>query len=231
MSGIYHWLAAVHWGRVGTWALAIGTFSLAFFTWRVSRAAIKTLDQNKLLVVETHRLVEGNNTLIESEERHHKENLRPLCVFAHTGNLHNILTLDMRNGRNRVIIDSDIENKGNGVAKAIKIIFRLASPRCEGCLTLGPLASGSKYFNGAEKHYSETIPLELSCKNDSNILHTDFLLQQQWAIYMEYEDIFNAKFYTIYIKNDSNADIEFSSDPLPSLEDDEILERLVAEIR
>jgi len=215
---------------VATGLLALATGALACFTYKMAKSTEKALEQNARLVEETHELAESTKVLVESEERHHQENLRPLCVFAHTGNLYNILTLDMRGGRNRVIIDSDIENKGNGVAKAIKIIFRLDSPRCEGCLTLGPLASGSKYFNGAEKHYSEVIPLELSCNNDREIHHIDFFLQQQWVIYIEYEDIFNAKFYTIYIKNDSNADIEFSSDPLPSLGDDEILKRLAAEI-
>lgn len=231
MSDTCHWLAAIHWGRVGTWALAIGTFSLAFFTWRVSRAAVQTLEENKRLVDETHRLVESNNKLVVSEERHHQENLRPLCVFSYTGNLHNVLNYDTRNGSSRVIINSDIENKGNGVAKAIKIIFRLESPRCEGSLILGPVASGSKYFNGAEKHYSETIPLELSCKEDKKIPHIDLFLEQQWVIYIEYEDIFNAKFYTSYINNDSGADIAFGSGQLLCLEDDKLLERLAAGIR
>ena len=205
---------------VATGLLALSTAALACFTYKMAQSTEKALKQNARLVEETHDLVESNKVLVESEERHHQENLRPLCVFSYTGNLYNVLNYDARNGSSRVIINSDIENKGNGVAKAIKIIFRLESPRCEGTLTLGPVASGSKYFNGAEKHYSETIPLELSCKENKKILHIDFFMQHQWIIYIEYEDTFNTKFHTCYIKNDSGADITFSSGPLPRLEDE-----------
>ena len=205
---------------VATGLLALSTAALACFTYKMAQSTEKALKQNARLVEETHDLVESNKVLVESEERHHQENLRPLCVFSYTGNLYNVLNYDTRNGSSRVIINSDIENKGNGVAKSIKIIFRLESPRCEGTLTLGPVASGSKYFNGAEKHYSETIPLELSCKENKKILHIDFFMQHQWIIYIEYEDTFNTKFHTCYIKNDSGADITFSSGPLPRLEDE-----------
>lgn len=205
---------------VATGLLALSTAALACFTYKMAQSTEKALKQNARLVEETHDLVESNKVLVESEERHHQENLRPLCVFSYTGNLYNVLNYDTRNGSSRVIINSDIENKGNGVAKSIKIIFRLESPRCEGTLTLGPVASGSKYFNGAEKHYSETIPLELSCKENKKILHIDFFMQHQWIIYIEYEDTFNTKFHTCYIKNDSSADITFSSGPLPRLEDE-----------
>ncbi|MDX5934730.1 hypothetical protein [Acidithiobacillus thiooxidans] len=209
--------------------LGIATTALACFTYRMAKSTEKALKQNAQLVAETHELVESNKILVENEERHHQENLRPLCVFSYTGNLHNILRIDRSN--NMVIINSDIENKGNGVAKSVKIIFRLGSPRCEGCLQLGPVAAGSKYVNGIEKQHSEIFPLELSCIEAGEIVPTDFFLQQDWVIYIECEDIFNHKFYTIYVKNDNTADIKFSNDPLPSLKDDNILERLAAEIR
>jgi hypothetical protein len=97
-----------------TFALACGTVGLAWYTRKMAKSTEKALEQNARLVKETHDLVESNKVLVESEERHHQENLRPLCVFAYTGNLQNILKLDMMNGSNRVIINSDIENKGRG---------------------------------------------------------------------------------------------------------------------
>ena len=81
MSGICHWFAVIHWGKIADWAVAMGTLALAGATFWVARAAVKTLEETRRLVDETHNLVMSNNKIIESEERHHQENLRPICIF------------------------------------------------------------------------------------------------------------------------------------------------------
>ncbi len=125
MSEICHWFAAIHWGRVGTLALAIGTFLLAFFTWRVSRAAVKTLEENRRLVDETHNLVESNNKIIESEERRHQENLRPICIFEFDPDSIGSIVTILQQSVSR--IKGYIVNKGRGVAVEGEIYLVLST--------------------------------------------------------------------------------------------------------
>jgi hypothetical protein len=117
VSDTCHWLAAVHWGQAGTWALAIGTFLLAFFTWLVSRAAIKTLEQNKALVDETRRLVEINNNLVENEEKHYKERLTPYVVFKIVGSP--VISIEKISIR----LEGKLRNYGMGMAINVEFYF------------------------------------------------------------------------------------------------------------
>jgi hypothetical protein len=210
VSGICHWLAAVHWGRVGTWALAIGTFSLAFFTWRVSRAAIKTLDQNKLLVDETHRLVESNNTLIESEERHHQENLRPICVFE----------LDVKGpevfSTSFTGIRGFIANKGLGAS--VEGILYLILPSLMSYLSIkfptlghGDRWVETEYYNMMTKCYKKNIFVPLvNCDDSYAGAVQKALNERELIIIIKYKDLFGNWLITEQKMNKANGQFDMT---------------------
>ena len=223
MSAICYWLAIHQW--VGTWAVAVGTLALAAATVLVACAAVRTLKQNKLLVDETHRLVESNNKLIEAEERHHQENLRPLCVFDHPGDLLNVIGRKFLNDDLCVKIDSDIQNRGYGVAKSVNIVIRLKEPLLEGRLTLGPIASMGRYFNRVDRQEGDYFPVSFNQDTVDAAQIPDFPNNIDWVLYLEYEDIFNNLFYTAYVnsKIGSSAGIYFDDGQLPPIESDKYL--------
>ena len=225
MSDIYHWFEAMHQGTISDWAVALGTLALACATFGVARAAVKTLKQNKLLVEATQKLVESNKMLIENEERHHQENLRPLCVFDHPGNLLNAIEKESLNGKLCVKIDSDVENRGYGVAKSVNIVIRLEEPLWEGRLALGPIASMGRYFNRVNRQKGDYFPVDLNqYKGDAEQI-PGFPTDIDWVLYLEYEDIFNNRFYTAYVhsKIGSSTDIYFDDGQLPPIESDKYL--------
>lgn len=190
----------VHWGRVGTWALAIGTFLLAFFTWRVSRAAIKTLDQNKSLVDETHRLVESNNLLIKIEERHHQENLRPICVFEFEEGVSHAFS-----------ISGSIVNKGRGASIEGVLYIILPSSLSYISVPFPTLGNGDRwvekelYDREAKLHTKYYfIPL-INCDDTSARAVRKAFDDREIVFFLEYKDLFGSKLLTEQKMNKDNG--------------------------
>jgi hypothetical protein len=201
VSAFYHWLWMVHWGRVGTWALAIGTFLLAFFTWRVSRAAIKTLDQNKSLVDETHRLVESNNLLIKIEERHHQENLRPICVFEFGEGV----------SSEGFSIKGFIVNKGRGASIEGVLYIILPSSLSYISIPFPTLGNGDRWveeecYDLQTKLYKKQyfIPL-INCDVTSAGAVQKAFDDREIVFLLEYKDLFGSKLLTEQKMNKDNG--------------------------
>jgi hypothetical protein len=205
VSAFYHWLGVVHWGRVSTWALAIGTFLLAFFTWLVSRAAIKTLDQNKSLVDETHRLVESNNSLIEIEERHHQENLRPICVFQSEKGGSEVFSITFPSIRGFIV------NKGRGASIEGVLYIILPSSLSYISIPFPTLGHGDRWveeerYNLQTKSYKKEyfIPL-INCDNTSAGAVQKAFDDREIVFLLEYKDLFGSKLLTEQKMNKDNG--------------------------
>ena len=207
----------MHRGTISDWAVALGTLALACATFWVARAAVKTLEQNKLLVDETHRLVEGNKILIENEERHHQENLRPLCVLEPTepkiGNVGTNMFADVDSySTTRDIgityLSAKIFNKGNGPAVNVRIRF-YANPATGPCIsTIGTIASGQNYciYNGNRA----LVPMKIYA-NPVDVNNVLKIIKSDWIICLTFEDIFGNQFYSIHKNDPDNIFMEFGN--------------------
>lgn len=205
MIGIYAWLAGVHWGRVGTWALAICTLSLAFFTWRVSRAAIKTIEQN--------------NKIIESEERHHQERMSPIVAldfyteWNHL-NINDLINLS-RIEDQKIYLNGSISNKGYGPSNngSLYLLCRTlnAKPQCVK-IDLPILAPGQVWSNSKIKGM-ECIEINIIDRSLEKVI-TNAVKSKEWQVVLSVEDIFKKKHFTQINPNQKDNCVYVSFDRL-----------------
>jgi len=103
-----------------TFALACGTFLLAWYNRKMAKSTETALEQNARLVEETHELVESNKVLVENEERHHQERMSPLVTFEFYSEWkHNDINslIDLtRIDDNIVYLNGSVSNKGYGIS-------------------------------------------------------------------------------------------------------------------
>jgi hypothetical protein len=211
VSAFCHWLAAVHWGQAGTWALAIGTFSLACFTYKMAKSTEKTLEQNKLLV-------DSNNMLIEKEERHHQENLMPLCVLEPTepkiGDVGRQLFADVK-GYNKTkdvaifYLAGKIINKGTGPALNVKIKF-YTNCNSEPIETqVGTIAVAGSYCIYDNKRH--LVPMKVFM-DDRTYGHDNAVrtIESEWVLCILFEDVFGNKFYSVHKNDIENVFVGFA---------------------
>lgn len=215
MSGIYHWFAAIHWGKIADWAVAMGTLALAGATFWVARAAVKTLEQNKLLVEETHRLVEINKILIENEERHHQEAMSPFVLVDFDAgedlniiDVNNLLNIDSIH-ENKLYIYGHIENKGDGLAVNGALYF---SWNCGGNsikVKFPSLAKNETYCNDLLDGV-QVVKLSFAKCSIQEILK-DAVSQRAWSIILVVNDIFDNYRITRMQANqrDNSIDVSF----------------------
>ncbi len=213
-----------------TFALACGTVGLAWYTRKMAQSTEKALEQNARLVEETHELVESNKILIQNEDRHHQENLRPLCIFHYNnfnGNYNTFLSAVDINTFLVVSVKSNILNVGNGPAKQVFAILRTVLPLNECKFVLDPLAANSHYSrDGGAGHMGFNFNLR---REDYNAYSaSDFLSHCDWVIYIECRDIFGNGFHTAYVKDGTRLEIWFFDGPVPTLENDPFLTRFVS---
>lgn len=90
---------------IATFMLAVATAFLAGFTWWMARS--------------TKRVVEQNKHLIEAEDRHHTDNLRPYCVLE-------IVDLQKR-GWESALFASEYIASGNGPARFVMLNCRIVN--------------------------------------------------------------------------------------------------------
>jgi hypothetical protein len=218
-AGIVHWFCSIHWGRAGTWALAIGTFLLAFFTWRVSRAAVKTLEENKRLVDETHQLAESNKVLIESEERHHQESLMPLCVLKpfdpKLGEVGAKIFYSQNEYRETIdvfifYLTAKIENNGSG--PALDVLINFDSNVLSGSTRIGTIGAGGEFC--VHDGTRPLVPLKLVFTNNlSKEYVIKNLINSDWKLCIEFSDIFGNKYHTVHKNDPDNLFVEFVRGP------------------
>lgn len=201
MSGICYWFAAIHWGKVADWAVAVGTLALAGATLRVASAAVKTLEENRRLVDETHNLVESNNKIIESEERRHQENLRPICIFElNSFSYGKVIHTPHQNVSH---IDGRIFNKGRGIAIEGDVYFVL--PTLRSYLVIKFQAIGhdelwhktvtESYLNGYRKIENVSVPV-LWCNEECAQKFIQAFENRDVVIFIRYRDIFGNYYIT-----------------------------------
>ena len=201
MSGICHWFAVIHWGKIADWAVAMGTLALAGATFWVARAAVKTLEETRRLVDETHNLVMSNNKIIESEERHHQENLRPICIFELDPDpIGSIVTILQQSGSR---IKGCIVNKGRGVAVEGEVYLVLPAPQAYLAIRFQAVGHNEFWYKMSYYDHSQNstkteyfiIPL-LWCNEECARKVLEAFVNRDIVIFIRYTDIFGNFFIT-----------------------------------
>lgn len=201
--------------------LAIATVALAYFTYKMAKSTENALKQNAQLVAETHELVKSNEALVENEEKHHQENLMPLCVveptepeigdigekmFAYLGHFNNALDIKV------AYLSAKITNKGNGTALNVKIKFYVNCFTHPISTSVGAIASGESYciYNGKRP----LVPMKIYT-NKQKPLQDDIvrITKSDWVICLTFEDVFGNEFYSIHKKDTENIFVEFGKGP------------------
>ncbi len=165
---------------VATFVLAAATAFLASFTWWLARSTKQVVEQNKLL--------------IEMEDRHHADNLRPYCVLE-------IIDLNRYNWGSTlfsaehvwtgahgpyVMLNCRIVNKGLGPALDVCVGIKTVDESKHVGFMLSILAAGDKFsINQPEYEVPEMIPffVDLPPPFEKN-------LQPGVGLYIEYKDMF-----------------------------------------
>ncbi|WP_075323097.1 hypothetical protein [Acidithiobacillus albertensis] len=203
--------------------LAIFTGVLAYFTYRMAKSTENALKQNAQLVAETHELVESNKTLVESEERHHQENLRPLCYIKPTslrmGHICDDIFGDLEPYLNASVgpvlsINGTLENVGLGPAKNVSVILRRFPEKDEFRCNYGPIDAHGSFFVTSKYGYSVPLPL---LGNTSNLRATDVVRSSSLVIYVEFEDFFGKIFHTTHRKYRDHFYDGFSTGKVPDI--------------
>ncbi|MHB1707267.1 MAG: hypothetical protein ACYCSH_14685 [Acidithiobacillus sp.] len=186
--------------------LAIATAALACFTYKMAKSTEKALEQNARLVEETHDLVESNKVLVESEERHHQENLRPICVFERD------LTSPIVNcDRGSVRLGGSVVNKGHGAS--VEGILYLILPSSTTYLSIGlpTLGRGDRwletnYYNTVHKLMTEDIFIPvLNCDVGCARTLLRAFEKNEVIIFIKYKDVFGNWLIT---KQEMNKDAD-----------------------
>ena len=179
---------------------------MACFTYKTAKSTEKALEQNARLVAETHELVESNKILVESEERHHQENLRPLCYIKpnslRMGHVCDDIFGDLEpyvavSAGPVLSINGTLENVGLGPAKNVSVILRRFPEKDEFRCNYGPIAAHGNFFITSKYGYSVPLPL---LGNTSNLRATDVVRFGSVVIYVEFEDFFGNIFHTTHRK-------------------------------
>ena len=202
--------------------LAIATGALAYYTYKMAKSTKKALEQNAQLVAETHELVRSNKILVESEERHHQENLMPFCVIEPTepeiGDIGRKMFADDVGRLNQTVdifiahLSAKISNKGNGTALNVKIKFYVNCSTTPIITNVGAITSGEYYSLYKGKRH--LVPMKVYI--DKKGLWADNLtriINSDWVICLTFEDVFGNQFYSIHKKDTENIFVEFGKGP------------------
>ncbi|MDD5279045.1 hypothetical protein [Acidithiobacillus sp.] len=202
---------------VATFLLACCTFGLAWYTKEMAKSTKKALKQNAQLVAETHELVESNKILVEQDDKHHQENLMPLCVIEPTepeiGDIGRKMFADLGSFNNTLdiyvaFLSAKISNKGNGTALNVKIKFYVNCSTHPIITSVGAIASGESYC--IYDHKRPLVPMKIYM-NKQKTLQDDIvrIINSDWVICLTFEDVFGNEFYSIHKKDTENIFVGF----------------------
>jgi hypothetical protein len=180
----------------------------------------KALKQNAQLIIETHELVENNKLLVQAEEKHHKQNLTPLCVLD-IDPLYYLPETDhfikIQGGYFKLM--ASVVNNGLGPAKNITLIVRCAEK--EQRVPIPPIGPSGR-FVGSECSYgmsgtpSRRHEIDFKASEMLYGLAIETSLQKLcgdgnvFEIFIEYEDLFDKTYLSRY----ENSDNSFKFDGL-----------------
>lgn len=210
--------------------LDIAAGALAFFTYKMAKSTEKALEQNARLVAETHELVESNKILVESEKRHHRENLRPFCFLepcaAEIGKINIGIFGEPEPAHPEgykglaIPMNARLRNIGLGPAISIELRIIIMSDQNEtGCppmvisRTIPPMTAQSEWYGSSTDILDPfpTVPraeikkaLSISVFHRTLMNPEDFqsmIANSGWLIFVIYEDIFRNKFYSQHDKH------------------------------
>jgi hypothetical protein len=203
--------------------LAIATAALACFTYKMAKSTERALEQNARLVEETHDLVESNKVLVESEERHHQENLRPLCILEPTepvmGDYVKKIFGDLEQNEDGSMgymlpLRAILSNKGLGPALNVKVVLMKMPEKVVFVTDVPPIAAKTDWF--ITSRFGYIVPLLLKLR--ANQAEVKAMLKAgTWVIFVEFEDIFGKKFYSLHEKNDDHFFLRVAEGNIPSV--------------
>ncbi len=203
-AALYRHVAHSHFHLAGIAALllVVATFVLAYFTYRLAHATKEVVDQNK--------------SLLEKEDRHHMDNLRPYCVLevidydVHAWESWLFAAKDiipLKSMQFCVMLNCRITNKGLGAAFNIRIGADGGAEPCEAQHILGCLEAGG-HFSISQPGYKtkEMVPLFLSRSQLQGDKKPDI------KVYLEYSDMFGRRWRSDHTEVDPGfLRVEFTS--------------------
>ena len=201
-----------------TFALACGTVGLAWYTRKMAESTEKALEQNARLVAETHELVESNKVLVENEEKHHQQNLMPLCVLEPTepkiGDAGRQLFADVHGYEKTKDIaifyaSEKIINKGTGPALNVRIKFYNNCKTNPMITNIGTIAAGESYCVYDNKR--PLVPLKVYMDARTYGINSAVrTIESDWVLCILFEDIFGNEYYSVHKNDIENIFVDFA---------------------
>lgn len=156
----------------------------------MSKSTDTALEQNARLVEETHELVVSNKILVESEERHHQDLLKPLCTLLRSvedGTLKNTSLFGEIDTNNPSFpIRVSIVNKGVGPALNCECYFAIMSHKQCVRKVIPPLTINENWHESNNLGY--VIFFSFTQESTRQIIKTA-INEKDWAIYTQCYDI------------------------------------------
>lgn len=181
------------------------------------------------LGLETRKLAGDTSSGIDQAERHHRDSLRPYCVMEFNGSTEadpfGMSSMPATfNSKPAVVIDGEICNKGNGLAKDVAIYFNMRRGLSDDFvyrLTRPFVAShvlSSTDKEGVRVWVDSTDVIHKRVGNEYKPFYDNlsFFIQDVYECVLEYKDVFDNTFRTVYSRgrwHDAIAGAAKTNDP------------------
>ncbi|MBE7562513.1 hypothetical protein H7F10_06020 [Acidithiobacillus sp. HP-6] len=181
--------------------LAIFTGVLAYFTYRMAKSTENALKQNAQLVAETHELVDINKILVESEERHHQEEMSPFVALQFYPEWNHINIDDLidlsRIEEHIIYLKGSIFNQGRGLSNNGSLYLLCWEDVGIGpCIKIDlPILAPREAWNNKKIGDIECIEMHfIEAVFKQEIINS--VGKKEWVVLLVVEDIFKNKHLT-----------------------------------